>query len=207
MKYIFCWLFVGLLLWGCEAEPQIDVLEISYESLTFEEVVIAGAPELRAVLVFSFLDGNGKIGARDGADSESRIFYVWEGKKENDADFETLEIEVDIFDDDGERIGTELIPYEGSTAIPYSTVMDKDAANNKTLKGKIEIALMTPQSPVNVPDIARIGFLIKDRDGKPSITKGTLRNLNDEPPPPPTFTPEIPVIRLPNGGISFENPQ
>jgi len=175
-------------MWGCSVESYIDVLEIEYKDLTFERVTIDGITEIRAILVFSFLDGNGILGAREGNNSRSRIFIAWEEKTSDDT-YEPLMNEFDIYNEDGRLIGSEILPFEGRTTVPYGSVMDKDGANNRTLKGKIDIPLMIPLAPVNNPDVVRIAFYITDRNGKRSITKGSIRI--DDVVPPPTYTPDF----------------
>ena len=201
MKSIFCSFCVGFFLLGCTAESFVDVLEVSFKSLSFEYVTAGGQTEERGIIIFEFLDGNGNIGAKDGEKSSSRIYYKWE-KKISDGVFEPFMIEVDILDKDGNIIGTEKKQEEGSMLFPYRQVMDKDGANNRTLRGTIDIAILLPLAPADDPEIARIGFYIVDRNGKKSITKGTIRPAETE--PEPTYTEEFRVVKLANGRYIYE---
>jgi len=132
---------------------------------------------MMAVLLFSFIDGNGKIGASEGNDSQSQIHYVWE-KELPDGAFEPLTFEYE--NEDGSK---EVIIFGDSTPVPYGAVMDKSSANNKTLRGTIKIPLMLPLFLHDNIENMRIAFYISDRDGKNSIPKGEERIDDDVPRP------------------------
>ena len=140
-----CWC-----LWSCErAESHSEIPEIHFTSLKFDSVYTAlEVWEKKAILTFSFIDGDGDIGVKSPFDSISKIHYTWY-KKMPDRTYEPFQFP---------QTGT----IADSTAIPYSSVMNKDEAQNTTLKGTIEIALDAPNKPQNI-DTMRIEFCIFDR--------------------------------------------
>ena len=156
MRMFFCSLgaiVIGIVLWCCKPlESYTDVLEVSFESLSFADITSALGTEKRAVLVFSFADGNGNLGVRTFNDSISKIHYTWY-QKLPDGKYEAYQFISGTITD--------------SIAIPYRSVMDRDEAQNRLLKGKIEIALSMPINPQNV-DTMRIEYFIFDRSGKQS---------------------------------------
>ena len=140
--------FVGGCLWSCGRNVSYsDIPEISFKSLVFEDRIDPDLGKARfSVLTFSFIDGDGDIGVRSPDDANSKIHYIWYKK-----------------------LAGKYEPYQfasgtvaDSTDIPYSSVMNKDDANNKTLKGAIEAALSPPLNPQGV-DTMRIEFYIFDR--------------------------------------------
>jgi len=147
-----CVLGICWCLWSCErAQSYSEIPEIRFKSLIFDSVYTAlEVFEKKAFLTFSFIDGDGDIGVRSfDYDSVSKIHYIWH-KKLPDKTYEPFQFPL---------TGT----IADSTAIPYNSVMNKDEAQNKTLKGSIEIALDAPQRPQDV-DTMRIEFYIFDRE-------------------------------------------
>ena len=149
--------FVGWCLSGCDPiQSHSEIPEIHYISLSFG--TFNGLTDM-AILNFSFVDGDGDIGKRTTVDKNgdivaltpdddnSKIHFTWY-KKLPDRTYEPFQFASGTIAD--------------STAIPYDEVMDKDGANNKTLKGTIQIALFPPTKPQNV-DTMRIEFYIFDR--------------------------------------------
>ena len=153
--FLFCALCLGLALLSCEHEEYTDVLQIGFISLSFEDVHHPDiGTEKKAILIFSFIDGNGKIGARDD-NNISKIHYTWYKKLAN-GNYDTYQFLSGKITD--------------SIAIPYRSVMDKSEAQNKTLKGTIKMELSPPLQRPDA-DTMRIGFFIFDRDGKRSLTE------------------------------------
>ena len=145
---LFCFVWLQM---SCSNESFEDVFEISYKSLSFEKVSTPLDSIDMAVLVFSFIDGNGNIGDRYN-DKTSIVCYTWY-KKLPDQTYE---------------------PYtfpsgdvEQFNPIPYSSVMDKDQAQNKTIKGTIQALLFRPTNTQGL-DTMRIGYYIVDRLKKES---------------------------------------
>ena len=139
--------FIGWCLWSCESPHSYsEIPEIHFKSLSFEYITTELGPDLKAVLTFSFVDGDGDIGVRTRYDTVSKIHYKWY-KKYPDMTYEMYQ-----FPD------TTII----SSEIPYDEVMNKDEAHNKTLKGTIEIALTAPTKIQDI-DTMRIEFFIFDR--------------------------------------------
>ena len=137
---------VGWCLWCCgRIHSYSESPEIHFKSLVFED----GTSTLRyAVLTFSFIDGDGDIGvSSQDIDTISRIHYTWE-KKMPDRTYVPHQF--------NNGITTQ------SAKIPYAEVMNKNEANNKTLKGTIEITI---EAPINIQgiDTMRIEFFIVDR--------------------------------------------
>ena len=148
---LLCVLGICWCLWSCErAQSHSEIPEIHFESLSFDSVYSAALEvfEKKAILTFSFIDGDGDIGVRSPLDSISKIHHTWY-KKMPDKTYEPFQFPL---------TGT----ITDSIAIPYSSVMNKDEAQNTTLKGTIEIALDAPSKPQNV-DTMRIEFYIFDR--------------------------------------------
>jgi len=149
MKKFFSLLFVfcfGWLLWSCSTEYHTDIFEIKFKELSFGNVIIEDVAQDRAVLQFSFIDGNGNLGTGK-SDENSRIYYTWY-KKLPDQTYEQF-----VF-----RSGT----IEQHNTIPHSNVMNRDEAHNKTLKGTIKAYLVRPLDPEDI-DTMRIEFYIVDR--------------------------------------------
>ena len=141
--------FIWWCLWSCEpVQSYSKIPEIHFKSLVFEDRLDPNKNIIKtAVLTFSFIDGDGNIGVSpQDIDSISRTHYTWY-KKLSDS-YEPFQF----------ARGT----ITASTAIPYDDVMNKDEANNKTLKGSIEIALLAPSKPQDI-DTMRIEFFIVDR--------------------------------------------
>jgi len=152
--------FVGWCLWSCgRIESYSEIPEIAFKSLSFEDVSTNEVPDIMAILIFSFVDGDGNIGMRTTVDKNgeivpltpedaiSKIHYTWY-KKLPDRTYEPFQFASGTIAD--------------STAIPYGSVMNKDEANNKTLKGTIQMELIPPLKPQGV-DTMRIEFYIFDR--------------------------------------------
>jgi len=159
---LFCVLgFAGWCLWSCSGPHSYpETPEITFKSLSFESVTTDLGSDQMAVLIFSFVDGDGDIGVRSPDDSISKIHYTWY-KKLPDGRYEPYQFP---------NTGT----VTDSTAIPYGSVMNKDEANNRTLKGTIQIALSAPRNPQNV-DTMRIDFYIFDR----ARNKSNIENTPD----------------------------
>jgi len=150
---------VGWYLSGCgRIESYSEVPEIHFKKLVFVDSLDAlGEILKKAVITFSFIDGDGDLGVRpqeknpDGTYKPggglSRVYYTWHQKK-SDGTYEPYQ-----FPEGDVTISSE---------IPYSSVMDKSEAQNQTLKGTIQIKLDTPKKPKEV-DIMRIEFYITDR--------------------------------------------
>jgi len=144
MILMFAACFAGWCMWSCGRNVSYsEIPEIQFKSLVFDDL---GAGTM-AVLIFSFVDGDGDIGVRSVDDSISKIHYTWY-KKMADRTYEPFQFASGTIAD--------------SSAIPYSSVMNKDEANNKTLRGTIDIALYPPYRPQNI-DTMRIEFYIFDR--------------------------------------------
>ena len=190
MKTIYSLFFIGLFLCSCKVESYEDVLEIEFKSLSFEEVSTPLGIETKAILVFSFIDGNGNIGARERdmngtIVSLSKIHYFWKKKLPDGSDEPYGPLEIEIWKQDGLK---DTVRIEGTTAIPYNQVMNKDEAHNKTLKGTMEIALFTPLNLPSDVDIMRIRFYIVDRNGKGSVPKGVERTSEEPNKPVSVYT-------------------
>ena len=144
---LLCVLGICWCLWGCErAQSYSEIPEIQFKSLSFDSIYYPDIGLLeKAILTLSFIDGDGDIGVRS-SDSVSKIHYTWY-KKMPDRTYEPFQFPTGPND---------------STAIPYKSVMDKDEAQNKTLKGIIEIVMDPPYKPQGF-DTMRIEFFIFDR--------------------------------------------
>ena len=128
----FCVFCFGLLLCNCNVHQTYpDTPEIHYKNLILEERTDPNDNvSVEAILFFSFIDGNGDIGKRPyDEDGISLIRYKWY-KKLSDNNYEEYKFNNDSI--------------YNSSDIPYGSVMNKSEAQNKTLKGSIEIELSTP---------------------------------------------------------------
>jgi len=144
--------FFGWLCWNCEPiRSYSEIPEIKFKKLVFVDSINAGGLDgidKYTVLSFSFIDGDGDLGVRPrDPDSVSKIHYTWY-QKLSDGTYEPFQFKSGV-------INQEHI-------IPYGSVMDKTDAHNKTLKGTIEMALVTPSKPQDI-DTMRIEFYIVDR--------------------------------------------
>ena len=142
--------FAGWSLWSCERiQTYSEIPEIRFKKLVFvvDSMDILGNLANYAVLTVSFVDGDGDIGVRS-KDSISKIHWTWY-KQAPDETYEPYQFP---------KTGT----IADSIIIPYSSVMNKDEAQNKTLKGTIRVAFTAPRNPQNV-DIMHIKFHIFDR--------------------------------------------
>jgi len=151
--------FVASFLWSCEPVQKVsEIPEIHFKKLVFEDRTDdLGETFTKGILTFSFIDGDGDLGVKpeeknpDGTyvpgGGMSRIYYVWYQKK-TDGTYEAYQFpKGDI---------------TSSSEIPYGRVMDKSEAQNKTLKGTIEIEMQTPSDTQGI-DIMRVEFFITDR--------------------------------------------
>ena len=82
MKMFFrwsCFLFLGLGLWSCTQESYEGVLKIEFLKVVMEDRIDPlGETFKTGMLKFSFIDGDGKIGASpQDEDKISRIHYTW----------------------------------------------------------------------------------------------------------------------------------
>jgi len=153
--------FVGWCLSGCDPiQSHSEIPEIGFKSLVFEDridtmgILTKKAP----ILTFSFIDGDGDLGrSPEDVDRVSRIHYTWYQKLPDGTYVQHQ------FPD-----GTITISPE----IPYDEVMNKEGANNKTLKGTIEIVLIKPTNTQGV-DIMRVEFFIVDRASNQSNVEYT----------------------------------
>ena len=163
MKTIFslcCMFFLALGIWSCEQQSYTGILEIKFQKIVMQNRTDdLGETIQTAMLTFSFIDGDGKIGASPQDEKKvSRIHYIWY-KQLLDGTYDIYEFSRGV---------TEI-----STAIPYDEVMDKRLAQNKVLKGSIEIALETPRYGLEEIDIMYVECYIVDRDGKKSNVERT----------------------------------
>jgi len=144
--------FIGCCLWSCEPIQSVsEIPEIHFKQLIFEDRTDDLDETFKtAVLIFSFIDGDGDIGVRPQdkpIDRVSKIHYTWYAKL-SDNTYEAYK-----FPNDSISI---------STNITYGSVMDKSEAQNKVLKGSIKIELSTPEKPKGI-DMMRVEFYIVDR--------------------------------------------
>jgi len=150
---LFLLCFAGWCLWSCDhLQTYSEIPEIHFKSLSFD-----WGTDKMAILTFSFIDGDGDIGVRTPNDPISKIHYTWY-KKSPDMTYEPYQFPKGTIAD--------------SSAIPYSSVMNKDEAQNKTLKGTIQISLFAPDKPQGV-DTMRIEFYIVDRASNKSNVEYT----------------------------------
>ena len=161
---------VGWCVWCCgRIQSHSEIPEVNFKSLVFEDRIDTENNSIfTAVLTFSFIDGDGDIGSQD-MNGASRIYYTW---------YQKLPDRTYVQHQFGDGTFTQSI------AIPYDEVMNKDQANNKTLKGTIEIVLDTPTNIQNV-DTMRVDFFIVDRATNPSIEKHTPDFSIQDPPTEP----------------------
>ena len=159
MKKVFsllCAFCCGWMLWNCTPADSVSPIpEIHFKKLVFLDSLDKLNNIVKyAVLTFSFIDGNGDLGDRYG-NGVSRIEYIW-GKKLPDGKYEQYEFR--------NPKDTTIIQIE---KIPYRDVMNKDEAQNKILKGTIDVKLSTPWiTPTDNPqeaDTMRVEFYIFDR--------------------------------------------
>jgi len=149
----------GWFLGSCEVPAsQSEIPKIKYKSLVIEDRMDSVALTKKAVLTFSFSDGDGNIGVSpQDRDTVSQIHYVWH-QKLPDGTYEIYQF------------------LSGVTTqkhnIPYSSVMDRTQAQNKLLKGTIEIAIDPPSFLLDT-DTMRVEFYIVDRAKNPSIPDRT----------------------------------
>ena len=125
---------------------------------------------MKAILNFSFIDGDGDIGKRPrDPNGISVVRYKWY-KKLPDNSYEVYKFDKDTI--------------YNSHNIPYSRAMDKSEAQNKLLKGSIEIELSTPiEIEYGIPmyhgmdeieiDSMYVEFYITDRAQHKSNTERT----------------------------------
>jgi len=175
---LFCLLCFGFL-WSCEPiQSYKDVLEVSFNCLSIEAVATPfDEPERKAILVFSFIDGNGNIGERSDDCTKSicvsRVHYAWLKLKNTTDDDD----EVYSFPE-----GEYVLHHSASISFPYNSAMYKDGANNTTLKGSVKMPLSMLFNQQGL-DKMRIKFFIVDRKGKES-------NID--------FTPSFSILNPPN---------
>ena len=144
---LFCVILCGLL-WSCSPiQSYSPIPEIHFVSLSFEDVNTPLGIQKMAVLTFSFIDGDGDIGAKT-ENCNSRIHYTWY-KKLSDGNYEPF-----------------VFPATGTTtdsiAIPWDRVMDREGAQNKLLRGTIRMELTMPRNPQDA-DYMHIRYFIFDR--------------------------------------------
>ena len=149
---------IGWFLWSCDRLPtHSEIPEIHYKTLVIEDRMYPDLGLIRyAFLTFSFIDGDGDLGVRRQDenlpdDKKSRISYTWFQKNPDGTYKEYLFIT--------DKDTATMI----SSNIPYDQVMDKSEAQNKTLKGTIEIAMDTPSIIPQGVDTMRVEFFIVDR--------------------------------------------
>ena len=151
--------FVGWCMSGCgPIDSYSEIPEIKFKEIVVEERLDTLGNKMKmAILTFSFIDGDGDLGVRpiDVIMDEriSKIYYTWE-QKMPDGEYKQYQFA------NGETTMT--------SDIPYSEVMNKNEAQNKVLKGTIQIELNPPKQ--QGLDIMRIEFYITDRaDHKSNI--------------------------------------
>jgi hypothetical protein len=165
---LFCAFCLGWMMWNCTRMEDVShIPEIHFKKLVFLDSIdnpTLGSLIKYAVLTFSFIDGNGDLGVRNpkSRDTLSRIEYVW--YKKIDGKYEQYEFITERVVETVNIIDTTIIH---NSQIPYNDVMNKDHAQNKILKGTIEIALSAPDITLpNFPkdvDTMRVEFYIFDR--------------------------------------------
>ena len=165
---LFCLCVVGFG-WMCRSCEPIrsysEIPEIHFKKLVFKDSI--DDPELKnlekyVVLSFSFIDGDGDLGVAPWEKNKegkpilglgmSKIHYTWH-QKMPDETYEPFQFHSGVISQESE--------------IPYNSVMDKSEAQNKTLRGTIEIVLVTPSDTKEI-DIMRVEFYIVDRAGNES---------------------------------------
>jgi len=163
--FLFCVICFGWLCWSCNPiHSYSEIPEIHFKKLVLLDSInpYLDGLDKYAVLSFSFIDGDGDLGVASWEKDQkgqiipglglSKIHYTWY-KKLSDENYEPFQFSGDGISQESE--------------IPYNQVMDKSEAQNKTLKGTIEIAMETPSNPQGV-DIMRVEFFIVDRAGNKS---------------------------------------
>jgi hypothetical protein len=163
----------GWCLWSCNpVQSYSEIPEIHFKQLTVEDRQYTDIGIIRsAVLTFSFLDGDGDIGEidPDTKNPVSRIYYTWY-QKLPDQTYKQYEFSKDVITQ--------------ASNIPYNSLMNKDEAQNKTLKGAIEIVISTPSISEGI-DTMRIEYYITDRAVHSSNVDQTpdfsIRNITDVP--------------------------
>ena len=146
---IFCF---GWCLWSCErvqSGPEVPP-EIHFEKLIFDDIINGEFGIVKiAILTFSFVDDNGDLGVRNEGtnDTLSCVYVVWQ-KKLEDGTYENYEFDTGIVQ---------------TFRIPYNEQMNKDEAQNKRLKGKMDITLFPPSGPPPGMDSVRLEYYIMDR--------------------------------------------
>jgi len=161
---LLCMVGFWVYLWSCTPiQSHSEIPEIHFKKLVFTDSIhpVVGKMGKIALLSFSFIDGDGDLGViplldRDGKemqyDGVSMVYYTWYTKMP-DMTYEPFQFR---------GSDSEPGPIEQQSKIPWSSVMDKSNAQNKTLKGTILAKLETPIQPEEV-DTMRIGFYIVDR--------------------------------------------
>ncbi len=141
---------IGWGMWSCKKiNSYSDIPEIRFKKLTSGQKNTALGIVDVTFLTFSFTDGNGDLGVRDTTttDTLSRVYVIWQ-EKLTDGTYK------DYTFINGN--GTTIQPYR----IPYDYRMNKDDAQNKVLKGEIEVMLFNPIASL---DTVRLEFYIMDR--------------------------------------------
>ena len=159
-----CVICLGLCIFSCsEIKSYSDIPEINFMQLILENRK-DDLDEIfkKAVLTFSFIDGEGNIGMRpqDIDDKDGiigRVHYKWYKK---------------ITDNNYEEYQFPNKSITNTMEIPYSKVMDKSEAQNKTLKGTIELELNTPENKSGM-DTMYVEFYILDRKANKSNDERT----------------------------------
>ena len=156
-----CMVCFGWICWNCEPiRSYSEIPEIHFKKLAFEDRWDTLSKKFvnTPILTFSFIDGDGDLGVRPrDIDSISKIHYTWY-QKLPDKTYEPFQF---LDGSIGQR-----------SDIPYSSVMDKSEAQNKTLKGTIEIEMVMPTIFQGM-DTMRIEFYIVDRARNQSIIEYT----------------------------------
>jgi len=147
---LLCMVCFGWLMSCSRYQSYSEVPEIHFKNLVFEDRWDTLSQKFinKPVLTFSFIDGDGDLGVSpQDIDRVSKIHYTWH-QKLPDQTYEPFQF------------------LDGSISqkqdIPYNSVMDKSEAQNKTLKGTIEIELVKPSNLSGI-DTMRVEFYIFDR--------------------------------------------
>ena len=147
----FLWM-LGIVWWcmsGCSRiQSYSEIPEIHFKELVVEDRLDSlDNIKRKAILTFSFIDGDGDLGERtkDPENPVSRIYHTWYQKQPD--------MTYDLYESDDQTI---------ITSIPYGETMNKDEAQNKVLKGTIQIEFYTPEKNQGL-DTMRIEFYITDR--------------------------------------------
>ncbi|MDR1673347.1 MAG: hypothetical protein LBS09_07830 [Bacteroidales bacterium] len=127
--------------------PEIHFLQME---MNMDSVDGLGEKLKKVYLTFSFIDGDGDLGVREGMPVISKIHYSWM-KKTSGGQYEAY-----VFSN-GNTVETFEIPYDDN-------VMNKDDAYNKLLKGSMKAVLDVPYGPSAAGmDTVHIRFFIFDR--------------------------------------------